>query len=175
MMQRSIRRILWALVRAVSVALVVASPAIAALQEAAVAGQGALINGDMESVGAEGKLEGWHFYPLDVALANGEVEVLTVSPMAAPTESGWTIPCSAVLVGGGSASATLTLTPGLASFDTSSAGTSRLLPGDYRWSVVDGEFRLEGLHVRARLVPAAWDYLLMRRGFRWINEHPFNR
>lgn len=111
----------------------------------------------------------------DVPHANGEVEVMTVSPMAAPTESGWTVPCSAALVGGGSASATLTLTPERATFDTSSAGTSRLLPGDYGWSVVDGELRLEGLHVRARLVPAAWDYLLMRRGFRWINEHPFNR
>jgi hypothetical protein len=29
--------------------------------------------------------------------------------------------------------------------------------------------------VHATFSPAVNDYLLMRRGFRWINEHPFNR
>ena len=61
------------------------------------------------------------------------------------------------------------------SFVAGTASTSRLLGGDCGWSVVDDELRLEGPQVRATFVPAAHDHLLMRRGFRWINERPFNR
>ena len=67
------------------------------------------------------------------------------------------------------------VTPQRMSFGASSGGTSRLLAGDYAWSVVDDELCLESPQVRATFAPAAQDYLLMRRGFRWINERPFNR
>lgn len=105
----------------------------------------------------------------------GEVLTLTLSPQLTPTPNGWMAPCNVTLVGGTGASVGATLTPERVSFEAASGSTSRILSGDSAWSVVDGELRLESAHVHARFAPAVDDYLLMRRGFRWINEHPFNR
>jgi hypothetical protein len=50
-----------------------------------------------------------------------------------------------------------------------------VIPGEFSWSVVGSELRLEAPTLRVAFAPAAQDYLLLRRGFRWINERPFNR
>jgi hypothetical protein len=107
--------------------------------------------------------------------AAGEIEFLTLTPRLTPIAAGWTVPCNAVLVGGATSAVAAKLTDERISFGASSDNTSRLLGGDYGWSVVGDELHLESPTVRATLVPAAHDYLLMRRGFRWINERPFNR
>ena len=106
----------------------------------------------------------------------GEIEYLTLAPRPIPAEgASWTVPCSAMLVGGASTTAAAKLTPERVTFGPSTDNTSRILAGDYGWSVTGDELRLESPAVRATFVPAAHDHLLMRRGFRWINERPFNR
>jgi DNA-binding MarR family transcriptional regulator len=57
----------------------------------------------------------------------------------------------------------------------SEAGASALLREPLDWTVAKDELRLERPGLQAILAPAAHDYLLARRGFHWINEHPFNR
>ena len=106
----------------------------------------------------------------------GEIEYLTLAPRPIPAEgASWTVPCSATLVGGAGTTADAKLTPERVTFGPSTGNTSRILAGDYGWSVTGDELRLESPAVRATFVPAAHDHLLMRRGFRWINERPFNR
>ena len=107
--------------------------------------------------------------------AAGEVKTLTLSPQLTPTPNGWVAPCNVTLVGGTAASASATLTSERVSFEASPGSTSRILSGELAWHIADEELRLESAHVHARFAPAVNDYLLMRRGFRWINEHPFNR
>ena len=109
-----------------------------------------------------------------VTPASGEVERLTIAPNPVPQADGWTMPCSASLVGGAGAAATVTLTPETMTL-AGTTGASRVLPGAFSWSIVKGELRLESPGVHATFTPAADEYLLMSRGFRWINEHPFNR
>ncbi|HEV8113137.1 MAG TPA: hypothetical protein VGR31_10205 [Planctomycetota bacterium] len=113
----------------------------------------------------------------DVAPKTGEVQFLTLVPRPTPvadTES-WTVPCSITLVGGAQVATTATLTPGHVVFEPSAASTSALLREPLAWSVAEDELRLERPGMQATLAPRARDYLLARRGFHWINEHPFNR
>ena len=110
-----------------------------------------------------------------VAPAAGEVAYLTLPPWPKEAEDGWKLECSATLVGGVSAGTSAWLTTERIAFDVVTSGSSRLLAGAYDWSIVDDELHLESKQVRATLVPAAHDHLLMRHGFRWINERPYNR
>ncbi len=54
-----------------------------------------------------------------------------------------------------------------------------LLQGDFQWERTAKDLMLtgevDGAIVELSLQPAAYDFLLMNRGFRWINERPFNR
>jgi hypothetical protein len=112
----------------------------------------------------------------EVAIGTGEVEVLTLAPRARRGEEGWTTDYVATLVGGASARDRATLTADrLTLASAGSSGTSRLVPGQFAWRVEGGELHLETPTLSATFVPAAHDFLLMRRGFRWINERPFNR
>lgn len=54
-------------------------------------------------------------------------------------------------------------------------GSGRLVSGEFRWTREGDALQLEGNGARAVLEPATHEYLLVRRGFRWINERPFNR
>ena len=112
-----------------------------------------------------------------IAPEEGEVQFLTFVPRPTEASGGesWSVPCSATLVGGAQAAATATLTVSRVSFDASQAGKSVLLREPLDWSVAENELRLERTGLRATLKPAAHDYLLARRGFHWINEHPYNR
>ncbi len=112
----------------------------------------------------------------------GEVQYLTLAARPTPIPSGagasggsWSVPCSVTLIGGTQVAATATLTPGHVVFEASAAGASSLLREPLEWTVADDELRLERPGLQATLTPAAHDYLLARRGFHWINEHPFNR
>ncbi len=107
----------------------------------------------------------------------GEVQFLTLSTRATPASSGegWSVPVSATLIGGAQAATTATLTAGHVVFDASTAGKSALLREPLDWTTAEDELRLERSGLRATLKPAANDYLLFRRGFHWINEHPYNR
>lgn len=60
-------------------------------------------------------------------------------------------------------------------FGANSGSQSRLLPGDFAWHVEDDTLHLESPGIRATFHPATHDHLLTRRGFRWINELPYNR
>ena len=112
-----------------------------------------------------------------VADRNGEVAWLAFfGPVQSDT--GWTTQYYATVTGGSPFYGTSTLTPDTLAL-TGGPDTSRLFPGEYGWSSVADGMRLEGTRdgapVRATFVRAANDFLLMRRGFRWINEQPFNR
>jgi hypothetical protein len=104
----------------------------------------------------------------------GELERLTLSRRAVTTESGWTTDFYSSLVGGSAASGTATLTADTLAL-SGGAGTSRLLGADLSWRVDGAELHLETPALHATFAPATHDFLLMRRGFRWINERPFNR
>jgi len=113
-----------------------------------------------------------------IAARDGEVTWLALFGSPARSETGWTTQYYATVTAGAPFFGTSTLTEDTFVL-TGGPSTSRLFPGDYAWSVEADELRLEGMRdaapVRATFVPAANDFLLMRRGFRWINEHPFNR
>ena len=57
-------------------------------------------------------------------------------------------------------------------------GQSVSWSGEFEWSTVDGKLRLTAADDKTQefvLEPAHNKFLLMRRGFRWINERPYNR
>ena len=125
----------------------------------------------------------WKLATLEVggeAIAAREGEVTWIALFGSPVRSdtGWTTQFYATVTGGAPFYGTTTLTADSLAL-TGGPQTSRLFPGDYRWNVEAEELRLEGTRdgtpVHATFSPAVNDFLLMRRGFRWINEHPFNR
>jgi hypothetical protein len=122
-----------------------------------------------------------------VTPAAGEVQSLTLVPRPTPIENdgsasggdssgdGWKVPCSVTLIGGEQVATTATLTTGRVVFEAITAGNSALLREPLEWSVAENELRLERPGLQATLTPAAQSYLLVRRGFHWVNEHPYNR
>jgi hypothetical protein len=112
----------------------------------------------------------------------GEVEYLTLVPRPTPLAGGegWNVPCSVTLMGGSQLSATAKLTVGHVVFDAGAAGAgaagaSALLREPLDWTADEDELRLERPGLQATFAPATHEFLLARRGFHWINEHPFNR
>jgi hypothetical protein len=104
----------------------------------------------------------------------GELERLTLIRRAVTTEGGWTTDFHSSLVGGAAVSGKATLTADTLEL-AGDAGTSRFLGSGLAWRVAGSELHLETPTLRATFAPATHDFLLARRGFRWINERPFNR
>jgi hypothetical protein len=137
---------------------------------------------ERSSAGAQPVLGEWKLAKLEVdgravTPETGEVQYLTLVPRVVPAANGegWTVPCSVTLIGGTNVMSTATLTTGHVTFDPSTVGNSVLLKEPLDWMVAEEELRLERSGLQATLRPAAHDYLLARRGFHWINEHPYNR
>jgi len=137
---------------------------------------------ERSSAGAQPVLGEWKLAKLEVdgravTPETGEVQYLTLVPRVVPAANGegWTVPCSVTLIGGTNVMSTATLTTGHVTFDPSTVGNSALLKEPLDWMVAEEELRLERSGLQATLRPAAHDYLLARRGFHWINEHPYNR
>lgn len=139
-------------------------------------------SGERSTASARPALGEWKLATLEidgkaVTPETGEVQYLTFSPRTTQVANGegWSVPVSATLVGGAEVGASATLTAGHVVFDAVTAAKSALLREPLDWSAAEDELRLERSGLRATLRPAANDYLLVRRGFHWINEHPYNR
>jgi hypothetical protein len=108
----------------------------------------------------------------------GEVTHLRLMQRATREGEGWRTDFYAAYSGGGGLFGKATLTKDELEFG-GGRGKSQLVPGEYYWSLADGELALEGMSaeaaVRASFTPAARENLLTNRGFHWINEYPFNR
>lgn len=107
----------------------------------------------------------------------GEVQFLTLAPRPTPAASGegWSVPCLVTPIGGAQLQTTATLTNEHVVFQPIATDQSVLLREPLDWTVAENELRLERPGLKATLKSATQDYLLARRGFHWINEHPYNR
>lgn len=131
----------------------------------------------------EWKLDALAINDEEVPPEGSEVTALTLTQWQMTQEGdGWRIAGNATTAEGAGLAPSVLCTSDKLVFDTNATSESLLVPGEYTWRVegpkllLEGPSRLfEGSEIRATFHRADHDYLLVNRGFRWINERPFNR
>jgi hypothetical protein len=138
---------------------------------------------DVRRVVGEWKLEELKLEDEVVTPEGGELASLTLSGWQMTQDGdGWRFAGNARTAAGADFAPVVRWTPGELALEANVGAESLLLPGAFTWRVEGPRLFLEGpasfvpdSTVRATFKRAEQDYLLMNRGFRWINERPFNR
>jgi hypothetical protein len=130
----------------------------------------------VRSVVGEWKLESLALGDEAITPEGGELVALTLTQwQMTQEEDGWRFAGNASTAGGSQLAPTVRCTPDKLVLETNAGTESLLLPGEFSWRVEGPELFLEGSEVKAVFRRAEHDHLLVNRGFRWINERPFNR
>jgi uncharacterized membrane protein YphA (DoxX/SURF4 family) len=112
-----------------------------------------------------------------------ELASFTLSPwQMTPDGDGWRFAGSARTAAGAELSVPVRWTRETFVLESNAETESLILPGEFTWHIEGPELILTGpahflagSEVHATFRRAEQDYLLVNRGFRWINEFPFNR
>jgi hypothetical protein len=113
----------------------------------------------------------------------GELTSLILSRwQMSPDGDGWRFTGNARTAAGAELTPTVRWTAKRLVLETNAGSESLLLPGEFSWRVEGPQLFLQGsahslpdAEVLATFKRAEHDYLLVTRGFHWINEYPFNR